>query len=51
MHTQRTIGLILIGCLLAALAALAGLVLWLGPIRGIVAGVAMAGSWWSCTSR
>ena len=44
MHTQRTIGLILIGCLLAALAALAGLVLWFGSIRGFIVGVAMAAS-------
>ena len=43
MHTQRTIGFILIGCLLAALAALAGLVLWFGSMRGFIVGVAMAG--------
>jgi len=42
MHTQRTIGLILMGCLLAALTTLAGLVLWLGPMQGVIAGVAVA---------
>ena len=42
MHTQRTIGLILMGCLLAALTTLAGLVLLLGPMQGVIAGVAVA---------
>lgn len=42
MHTQRTIGLILLGCVLAGLAVLAGLVLWLGAVRGIIAGFGMS---------
>lgn len=42
MHTQRTIGLILAGCVVVALAALAGLVLWLGAARGIITAVALA---------
>jgi hypothetical protein len=42
LHTQRTIGLILLGCVLAGLAVLAGLVLWLDPMRGVIAGVASA---------
>jgi hypothetical protein len=31
MHTQRTIGLIVFACLAAGLAAMVGLVVWLGP--------------------
>ena len=42
MHTQRTIGIILLGCVLAGFAVLAGLVLWLGPTWGAVAGGAAA---------
>jgi hypothetical protein len=42
MHTQRTIGLILAGCVVVALAALAGLVLWLGAARGLITAVALA---------
>lgn len=42
MHTQRTIGLIVMCCLVAALAALAGLLLWIGVIRGIIVGATVA---------
>lgn len=42
MRTQRTIGLILTGCVVVALAALAGLVLWLGAARGLITAVVLA---------
>lgn len=42
MHTQRTIGLILVGCVVGALALLAGLVLWLGPTSGVIVAVTLA---------
>ena len=42
MRTKRTIGLILIGCVLTALAIVVGLTAWLGPSRGAVVAVVMA---------
>src|SRR5436190_19388985 len=39
---MRTIGLILLACLLAGLGVLAGLLVWLGPMRGIVLAAAAA---------
>ena len=42
MRTRRTIGLIVLGCVLASLAGLAGLIAWLGWPAGAIAGVAIA---------
>ena len=42
MHTMRTIALILGGIVVASLAVLAGLIAWLGPWRGLAAGLAIA---------
>ena len=39
MRTKRTIGLIVLGCILASFAVLAGLIVWLGFATGIVVGV------------
>jgi hypothetical protein len=42
MRTKRTIGLIILGCLLASFAVLAGLLSWLGAVPGIVVGLLIA---------
>jgi hypothetical protein len=42
MRTKKTIGLIVLACVLASLAALAGLIVWLGALRGLVLGFAGA---------
>lgn len=42
MRTQRTIGLIVLGCVLASLAVLAGLIAWTGWPIGAIAGIAIA---------
>ena len=42
MRTKQTIGLIVLGCLLASVAVLGGLVAWLGPVPGIVVGLIIA---------
>ena len=43
MRTMRTIALIVLGCILASIAVLIGLIVWLGAIAGIVAALAIAG--------
>jgi hypothetical protein len=43
MRTMRTIALILLGCILASIAVLVGLIVWLGAVAGIVASLAIAG--------
>jgi hypothetical protein len=42
MRTKRTIGLIVLGGILASSAVLAGLIAWLGPSAGIVVGLVIA---------
>jgi hypothetical protein len=42
MRTKRTIGLIVLGCIIASLSVLAGLMAWLGAATGIVVGVLIA---------
>ena len=42
MRTKRTIGLIVLGCIIASLAVLAGLIAWLGAATGIVVGLLIA---------
>jgi hypothetical protein len=42
MHTQRRIGAIVSACMLASLVVLAGLMVWLGPGRGLVTAFAVA---------
>jgi hypothetical protein len=44
MHTMRTIALILLGCVVASLAVLITLMLWLGPAAGAVVAVLLAGT-------
>ena len=43
MRTMRTIALIVLGCILASIAVLIGLIVWLGAVAGIVAALAIAG--------
>jgi hypothetical protein len=43
MRTRQTIGLIIIAFVLASLAVLAGLIVWLGGARGTVVGLVIAG--------
>jgi hypothetical protein len=42
MRTKRTIGLIVLGCIVVAFAVLAGLLAWLGLVTGIVVGLVIA---------
>ena len=42
MQTQRRIGVIVLGCVMVSLAVLVGLIAWLGVVRGIMTGVAIA---------
>lgn len=42
MRTKQTIGLIVLGCIIASLTVLAGLIAWLGTAMGIVMGVLIA---------
>ena len=42
VRTKRTIGLIVLGCVVASLGVLAGLVAWLGAATGIVVGLLIA---------
>ncbi len=44
MRTKQIIGLIVLGAVIASLALLAGLILWLGAARGIVVGLLVAAS-------
>jgi hypothetical protein len=42
MRTRQTIGLIVLICILASFAVLAGLIVWLGTVRGIMVGLLTA---------
>ena len=42
MRTKQTIGLIVLGCMLAAFAILAVLIAWLGVALGVIFGVVIA---------
>ena len=42
MHTMRRIALVLITCVVASLAVLAALIIWLGPAFGIAIGLSLA---------
>jgi hypothetical protein len=42
MRTKQTVGLIVLGCILASLAVLASLIVWLGAATGIVVGLLIA---------
>jgi hypothetical protein len=42
MHTMRRVALVLITCVIASLAVLAVLIIWLGPASGIAVGLGLA---------
>jgi hypothetical protein len=42
MRTKQIIGLIVLGCIVASLGVLAGLITWLGPATGLIAGFLVA---------
>src|SRR4029453_2152956 len=42
MRTKQIIGLIVLGCTVASLGVLAGLITWLGPPTGLMAGFLVA---------
>jgi hypothetical protein len=43
MRTKQTIGLIVLGCLMASAGVLAGLIAWIGAVPGIAIGLLIAG--------
>jgi hypothetical protein len=44
MHTMRTIGMIVLGCLASSIAVLIALILWLGIGAGLAVGLSIAGA-------